>query len=78
MAPHPIAPVPNTKDVPEIEPAEVIVPVPVVVIFPDVVINPVDVNVDVSIDELINVEIVSAPWAVGYVKKLLFAVASVK
>ena len=37
---------------------------------------------DASEDELIvvdvNVEMVSVPWAVGYVKKLLFAVASVK
>ena len=78
MAPHPIAPLPNAKDAPEIAPADVIVPVPVVVIFPDVVISPVDVNVDVFIDELFNVVIVSLPWAVGYDKKLFFAVASVK
>ena len=40
--------------------------------------RPVDVNVDVFIDELVNVVMVSAPCAVGYVNKLLLAVASVK
>ena len=39
------------------------------------VISPVDVSVDVDIDELFNVEMVSSPWAVGYVKKLVFAVS---
>ena len=36
------------------------------------------VGVEVSIDVVNKFEIVSVPWAVGYVKKLLFAVVSVK
>ena len=39
-------------------------------------------EVELMVDELmvdeVNVEMVSLPWAVGYVKKLLFAVAKVK
>ena len=46
--------------------------------IPFAVRRPVDVNVDVFIDELFNVVIVSLPWAVGYVKKLFFAVSKVK
>jgi hypothetical protein len=39
-------------------------------------------EIELMVDELmvdeLNVEKVSLPWAVGYVKKLLFAVAKVK
>ena len=52
--------------------------IPPVFEIPFAVRSPVDVSVDVDIDELFNVVMVSSPWAVGYVKKLLFAVSYVK